>query len=396
MTLRLTPSPGVVVLAGRLVAQTGLFVYTIGPIFVLDDTSYNDLLVGITVMMLTVGGPVRAFQQHLIRYDVAVTSLIDARRKSILLALALAIAGSVVTMLITTLGAETLLLAMGTVLSVVPSITASLHALAGRFVHSALIDATSGFLLMLLTVLLIGIDAQLSTWAVAFMMAWLVSAMVAAIGPLAPPRGSVPSVFGNFWHVLGEARTMIAIGFVSIAFSRADYLVLAVVGTEPEAARYAIATRVVGPVLIALGSLNNSLYVRQINLRDHRAAFIQLTRRASRKVGWLAVVVVPVALLVVIAMGDVSATFASRSLLPPALLLAVATIPYAFAIPYGFALNAQGRERVWLLILSVATVVDLIAVWLVGHRGATLTAALWLGTQFLVWVTVARVWRPAR
>ena len=188
---------------------------------------------------------------------------------------------------------------------------------------------------------------------------------------------------------------MIAIGFVSIAFNRADYLVLTVVGTESEAARYAIATRIVGPVLIALGSLNNSLYVRQINLRDDSAAFVQLTRRTARRVGLLAMVVAPVALLAIVFMDYVSETFAARSLLLPALLLAVATIPYAFAISYGFALNAQGRERVWLMILSTATVVDLIAVGLVGHRGATATAALWLGTQFLVWVMVTRVWRPS-
>jgi O-antigen/teichoic acid export membrane protein len=147
-------------------------------------------------------------------------------------------------------------------------------------------------------------------------------------------------------------------------------------------------------VLIALGSLNNSLYVRQINARERPQELAALTRSASRKIGVLSLAVVPVSLAVVWMFEAVSASIATRQLMLPTLLLALATVPYAFAVPYGFALNAQNRERMWLVIILVATLVDVVAVVAVGSRGATAVAAIWLVTQIGVWVAVTRFAAP--
>ena len=190
--------------------------------------------------------------------------------------------------------------------------------------------------------------------------------------------------------VVRDARAMIAIGVLAMAFNRADYLVLAAVGSDLQAARYALAARVVGPVLIALGSLNNSLYVRQIHARDDPVALRQLTERASKRVGLLAIAVVPVSVFAVWVLGELSDALAARDLVAPTFVLALATVPYAFAIPYGFALNAQYRERTWLCILLVATIVDLVVVLIVGPRGAVPVALAWLAVQIGVWATVTR------
>jgi O-antigen/teichoic acid export membrane protein len=228
---------------------------------------------------------------------------------------------------------------------------------------------------------------------------WICAALVTSLGTLRPARPAKTesnTSIGNFVAVVKDARTLIAIGVVAMAFNRADYLVLSEVGTESEATRYALATRVVGPVLIALGSLNNSLYVRQIRVRDDIPALLEMTQRASRRVGALAVFVAPLAVGVVALLGLVSDTFARRSLVGPTALLSLATIPYAFAIPYGFALNATNRERWWLLIIGVATALDAAAVAILGSAGSITTALLWVGTQTLVLGAVRLVWRSIK
>jgi O-antigen/teichoic acid export membrane protein len=83
-----------------------------------------------------------------------------------------------------------------------------------------------------------------------------------------------------------------------------------------------------------------------------------------------------------------SDSIANRDLVLPTALLAVATIPFALALPYGFALTAFGLERRWLVILAVATAADLCAVLVLGDRGAAVTAMIWVVTQVGVLVAV--------
>jgi O-antigen/teichoic acid export membrane protein len=385
-------SPGLTVLAGRAVAQAGFFAFTVGPALVLGDAEYNDLIVGVTVVMLAVIAPVAAFQQHLVRYSGVVHNVRDARIKSLVLASVCAGIGTASALAFGTPIGVTVLLAVGGLLSCIPSLIASLHALDGRFERSALADAGSGLLFVAAAVPLLITGAATIVWALAFAGVWAIAAIATSVGPLAVRSSGAGSSIGPMRTVLLDARAMIAIGIVAMAFNRADYLALSVVGDASEVTRYAIATRVVGPILIALGSLNNSLYVQQIKVRDDPGALSAITRRTSRRVGTLAIIIVPFPVIAVLLLEGLSGTFASKSLVMPTLLLALATVPYAFAIPYGFALNATGHERSWLGIITVATVADLVAVLALGGGGASTTATLWLVTQACVWLAVVRLW----
>ncbi len=121
-----------------------------------------------------------------------------------------------------------------------------------------------------------------------------------------------------------------------------------------------------------------------------------MTQRASRKVGALSLAMAPLPVAVAALLSITSETFAGYSLIVPTALLSLAIVPYTFAIPYGFAFNSEGRERIWLVIISVATLLDLIAVVAFGSGGATTTAALWLVTQVGVWIAVVTIWRSRR
>jgi len=392
----LRPSAGLTVLAGRAVAQAGFFAFTIGPALVLGDVQYNDLIIGVTVMMLAVVAPVAAFQQHLIRYPDITRSVRSARSQSLVLAAGCAVIGTAIAIGFGTPASLTLFLALGGLVSCLPSLAASLHALEARFTRSAVCDAVSGVLFVAAVLPLLVTGASSTVWAATFAGVWMLAAAATSFGPLAITTSATESPLGPMRQVLLDARAMIGIGVVAMAFNRADYLALSVVGVASQTTRYAIATRVVGPILIALGSLNNSLYVQQIKLRAESASLSALTERASRRVGTLAVLIVPVPVVGIAVLGLLSDTFASMSLILPTAILALATVPFAFAIPYGFGFNAIGRERTWLSIISVATVADLAAVLVIGHRGAVATASLWLITQLFVWLTVIQMWRSPR
>jgi hypothetical protein len=154
-----TAPAGIVVLAGRAVAQLGLFAFTVGPVLVVSDATYTKFIVGITIMLLAVVAPVGAFQQHLIRLDSATSSVGDLLRKSVALAAGCAVLGLLIAQLFTGINLTTLLLAAGSIVSVIPTLVASLHAVGERFTRSALSDACSGALFLIVTVPLIVLSA---------------------------------------------------------------------------------------------------------------------------------------------------------------------------------------------------------------------------------------------
>jgi len=336
---------------------------------------------------------VGALQLHLIRSPVATRAKHDAVVKSLVLAGFGALIATAA--LLPTIGAQPWLLAVlaGGVVSSIASLGASLQALGGRFGRAAGIDIATGALFGLATLFLVASSAPIEVWAGGYLAVWLATALVCACGPLSFQPFSGVETFGSFGHVLRGAATMIAIGFVAMAFNRSDFLALTIVGSDTEATRYALAGRIVGPIMVALGSLNNSLYVRQIQLDADPRAVSALTRRTSRAVGLLAAALVPVVGLLVVVLGALSESFRDRSLMAPSLLLALSTVAFAFAVPYGYGLSARGKEMRWLLVLAGATVADLIAVLLFGDLGATAVAGLWLATQTCLLVVVRLVSR---
>jgi O-antigen/teichoic acid export membrane protein len=379
--------PGVVVLVGRAAAQAGFFMFTVGPAFTLTDRRYNELIVGITVMLLAVVAPVGAFQQHVVRTTGALESRRDAFAKSSLLASILAAAATAALVLIHGFGPVPVLLGLASVASTVPALGSSLYALSNRFRRSAALDAVSGLLFVAVTVPLVVADASVTAWAVAYLAVWGASAAVTLVAPAMVVTAG-PNALGNFRQAVWSARTLVVIGVVAMAFNRADYLALTVVGSEEQATRYALASRVIGPIMIALGSLNNSLYPRQINAREDPRLVARMTASMSRRVGVLAGCAAPLVVGAVALVSAASDSIANRDLVLPTALLAVATIPFALALPYGFALTAFGLERRWLVILAVATAADLCAVLALGDRGAAVTASIWVVTQVGVLVAV--------
>jgi O-antigen/teichoic acid export membrane protein len=156
------------------------------------------------------------------------------------------------------------------------------------------------------------------------------------------------------------------------------------IGSDAEAARYAIATRVAGPVLIALGSLNNSLFVNQVAQGRDLSRIARITGPAARRLGAITVVITPLLVAGVLLLGMFSASIADRHLVVPTLLLLLACVPFAVAIPWGFAFNAVGEEPRWMQVLLFGIALNAVLVVAFGRWGATWTAAAWLVTQSAV------------
>jgi O-antigen/teichoic acid export membrane protein len=172
-----------------------------------------------------------------------------------------------------------------------------------------------------------------------------------------------------------------------MAYNRLDYLVLVRVALEVEAKAYAVAARLVGPVLIVLGSLNNSLYPQLLSVRGDEAAMRRLTRRYARRLTVGCILFVPLAVVAVIVLQHLSHAFERLDLVLPVLFLALAVVPFAGAVPLGYLLTAQTRERTWLLLLVVALIADVTAVAMFG-RSAVSCAVIWLVVQVGLWVAV--------
>lgn len=387
---RLGARPTSAVLAGRLVAQGGFFAFAVFPAFVLDDGAFNELTIAVTVVLLMVVAPVSALQLHLVRAEEAPAMVKQFVAASAALAVPLAI---VAVALLQAFGGSSLgsaLVAFGGIANVAVTAGSSCLARGGRFLASAATDASSGVLLGVTAFLLVLVDASSVVWALSYALAWVIAAAITmwysfrAVSTAGAPRLDLR---------LSTAWPMVASGLLSQAFNRLDYLVLTVVAIEAESARYVLAARFVGPILIALGSLNNSLYVHQIERRDRRDELVAVTNRVMVRTAAIALAWVPLALLITLALNAASDSFAERSLIVPVALLSAAAVPFAVTIPWAFGLNAIGHERTWLAILGLATAGNVVSVALFATSGAVACAAIWLITQLSVAAAVFGVRR---
>lgn len=386
--------PGFVIFAGRAVSQGGFLAFILGPALVLPDSEYSDLVVSSVVSLLVVVAPTIAFQLFLIR----LASIRTASRSALIRSLQLACIGAllgVALLLLLPIAADVWLLFMvgGGVLSVVPALASSLHAVDGNCGRSALVDAGSGVFFSIAAVGLVALSAPLVVWALGYALVWGLGCLISLVGPLSIRMTGSVTELGRIGPLLRRSSVLLTLGLVSMAFNRSDFLALSVVGTDTQAARYAVASRIVGPIMVAISSLNNSLYVRQLELRNSPAELKTITTKTAVVMATVALALVPLTLVTVRAIELVSDSFDSRDLLKPAILLALASVPYAFASPFGYALIARGLEARWLAILMLATIADLIAVLLLGGFGATIVSLLWVATQMGVLLLVLLVFR---
>jgi O-antigen/teichoic acid export membrane protein len=385
-------SPTAIVLAGRAIGQGGFFCFLIGPSLVLSDRDFNELTIGVTIVILAIVAPVNAVQLHFARLpDIASTSR-SAAQRSLQLGIACSVVAIVFFAVLTGVTWIGVLLVIGAWANTIPTLVATIHALESRFSRSALVDVTSGVMFAVSSVILISLDAGIEVWAAVYSLTWVLTSIVALAGPLGIRLTGDWGAVGSIRMVLRQSTTMLLIGVIAMAFNRSDYLALTQVGTAQEAARYAIAGRIVGPIYVALGSLNNSLYVRQIALRSDEDAGELLTVRTSRRIGRLAALLVPPIALCTYMLGRLSESFGARDLLTPTSILALSAVVYAFAIPYGFSLAANGNERAWFNVLAVATATDLLLVVSVPRHDATVVATIWLAVQVGVLYSVRRIW----
>ena len=137
-------SPSVTILLGRGTSQAGLFLFLVGPALTLSDEAYNQLTIGVTVMFLAVVAPVGAFQQHLLRLEATSRATWEAMQKSLALAVLCAAFGVIILSLFGAPRWWWLALCVGAVACAVPTLVASLHALASGFGRSAVLDGASG------------------------------------------------------------------------------------------------------------------------------------------------------------------------------------------------------------------------------------------------------------
>lgn len=376
---RLNARPTAIVFVGRAVSQVGLLAFAFLPSFRLTDRDFNALTVALIVGQLTCIAPATAFQTHLVRSP--------ARRypRDLVWVVAAGVVGATVSLaVIAALGSLrwwSVFVAAASAATLLPAVWSSLLALQGRFVRSAATDAIGGLALGATALVLVAVDVGPAAWAISYLATVLVAIVAGAILARVVERSPAEDGSARSWiGALRQSSALIAIGFLAMSFNRADYLILTVIGSDTEAVRYALAGRFVGPVLVVLGSLNNSLYVRQVS-SSSREAVGELTMAVVRRVGAVAIAAVPVTVLVVAAIGMLSGSFADRELLVPTLLLSIAVVPFAFAIPFSYALVALGEERVWFWILLIGGIVDALLVVAFGRHGATATALVWVFVQ---------------
>jgi O-antigen/teichoic acid export membrane protein len=376
--------PTAVVLVGRALSQLGLLIFIVLSSLTLTDGGFNALIVGITINAMLITAPCAALQMHFVRHDAP--NLVGASRTIALLAVACAVPALGLTFLIGGNHSWYPVLAAGTVLTALPVYRTTQLAAESRFSESALLDSIFGLLLAAASAIMLTTENP-ANWALAYAVASLTYAVLIVFLfriDRPPTGGERPRLWSSTW----AARALILLGIVSLAFNRIDYLVMTLVASDAEATRYALAGRVVGPVLLMLGSLNNSLYVRQIGLAGPELR--RLTSRVSRKMGLIALMLVPCIAIGIATIGLLVDGLGSRDLVGPSTLLALATVPFAFVVPYSFAMSARNLERIWLAILAVAVAIDAVAVAVVGSHGAVAVAAVWLAIQICVALTTLR------
>jgi O-antigen/teichoic acid export membrane protein len=401
----LRSDPVAVVLAGRLAAQFGVFLHVFVPLLVLGTDEANRLAFTATIAALAVIAPAVAVHMHFIRQDDRPDLARVGARVTVALGAVGTLAGGAVIAATVGLRSWAWIYLLGSVVAALVSWSASLLARRRRFVVSAAIEASSGVALSAAAVVGWWLFRTPWSWTLSYVVAWCAVALCAAVlvgrtpaggdvdevvsPELATPR--VPAPRG--WR---PAATMMAQGWVAMAFNRLDYLVLGSIGDPAQAVRYLAASRLVGPMLIALGSLNNSLYVRLIELRDRPAEALRVARRFGVRFAGLAGVAGALLTAAVAVASWRVDSIGRLDVVVVVALLSVALVPYAAVIPVGFFLNAMGQERRWLLALALATLVDLVLVATFASSGATATALAWVATQATLFAIVAVVVRHGR
>jgi O-antigen/teichoic acid export membrane protein len=389
---RVTGSAAGPVFAGRAVSQAGIFVLSVAPVLVLATSAFNKFTVALTLSALFTIAPCLAFQQHLARVGLAhdgvrrgvwLTVLLGGVLAAVNALLGLALLGRSWWIVVVALGG----LALG-----VSSWSATALAVRERFVSSAAVEASGGIAIVALTLILVAISSGVTWFAVVYVVGGVVAATVGRmlVGRTRPADGhhspSAPKLVRG-------AVPLIVIGFLAMAYNRIDLLILNALGPENQTSAYAVSGRLVGPLLIALGSLNNSLYPQLLNRRDDPAAMRHLVGRYGSILSIISLAAVPCVTLIVLALGRISATIDDLDMVLPATLLALAVVPFALAVPYGFLLTATGDERWWMLVLAGGIGVDALAVATIAHTSATACALTWVLVQCGVLVAVRMVVR---
>lgn len=384
--------PVVLILLGRAVSQGGFFVFLVAPAVKLGDSHYNALITTVTLGLLFVTAPMGAFQQHLVRLPAVIERPgLALLRSAQLGAVGLAAAWLISLWFIPAawwVGA----VLVGNLVAGLVAWSATLLAVHHRFRKSAFVDGFSGLTLLGAALVAWATNSGVVIWAVGFGLAWAGAAIVAGVALRVAPSTTVAEPPPTR-ALYGQSARLLLIGIAAMAFNRSDYLVLTLVGDPSEASRYALASRFIGPALIALGSLNNSLYPRQVQMRDDLPALRRLSNRVGVRAVALAVAVGVASIVGVMILDHVSTEIASRDLLVPTIILAASVVPYALVVPLSFAFTAIHQEHVWLGILIAATVGDALMVWAFGDRGATTVATIWLITQVAVAATVLVAFR---
>lgn len=385
-------TPGVRILGGRVVNQTGVLVALLAPSFTLADPAYADLLVAFTVTSIAVTAVLGSLQAALVRAGEG-DPLFD---RSVRVNATLGVVGVPLATLLTlawlgsTSGPDVVLAfayGLGALAAADIMLGASTLAASGHPTRSATVEAIAGGLLVATSVVLLVVDeARPWMWAVGFAASMCGATAIRFTTGLhhRPAAGAHPPLVRLAWSAVSAGRTFLAAGLVTAAFNRADFLVMSQVAEAAETSRYGIAVRFAGPLLVALGALNNSLYVRQVAVNHDVAAVVATTVPTRRRVLRAAGAFIVGPLLLVVVADLVLDDIARRELVLPVAILLVAGVVYAGSVPWGFALNATHHEAVWTTIVLAGLVVDLAAVVVVGDRGAVAVAWCWLGTQVVV------------
>jgi len=380
--------PGRTILAGRAVAQAGLFAVAAAPVVVLSNVAFNQLTVVINVVALALVAPSGAFQQHLARVGVARDGVRTGLGFTLAVTLVLAAIATPAAMALTSAAWWVVLLVVGGVLAAVAGWTATVLAVRGRFGLAALVEAAGGLGMLGAAVVLLVIGAGLGWWAAVYALGGLIAVTIGL--------SSSRHAFGRT-TVGGAGRSSLAtlvrgaipllvIGVLAMAYNRADLLILEQKAPVQETTAYALAGRVVGPLLIALGSLNNSLYPLLLEPDASAAQRQVLCRRYARRLVVVCLALVPLSVLAALVAGAVSQSVAELRIVGPVFVLALATVPFAATVPWGFFLSAIGAERVWMVALASCLTIDVIAVTWFAHDRALTCAIVWLVVQTLLWL----------
>jgi O-antigen/teichoic acid export membrane protein len=393
----LAARPSMRVLGGRAVYQFGQFVFLVAPRTVMTAAEYERFTLLFVIPSIVVVALLIALHAAMLRGG----ERYYGRTRPYLCAGALAVPLVVLSILITVFQrdvgrsdvAAVFVFAGASGLTADLLLSASLLARAGRFARSAVVEAVAGTLLVVVTMVLVLADvSSLTGWALGYLVVSSAGALVGRTATRTGGFGTQPAQLSRIGEVVWEARGLLLGGLIASMFNRADFVVMSWVASSAEASTYALATRFAGPVLVGLGALNNTLYMHQLAARGNNAGIARITARATHRVFAAAAAVCLAAALVIAAAGVIIDSETFHATIAPSIVLLAAAALFATSVPWGFAMNAAGRESTWNTLLVGAIAFDLLGVLIIGRRGALEVALCWLATQavLIALVVVAR------